>query len=456
MPTRTLHRLCGLLAAAAMVLSVPTTVRGRLGKDRVVRVQRISSDGQGRFWAVGSEGFAAYFDGARFRRADYPKDSGAPDWAYEYSYSGYPSAHVLHHQGKVLIFTKVGDVYIWAGQEWERIDVQFDPQERYRQINRVLTTPDGQLLVQLHPGALYWTSLSDLLSHFAQGGTRLESTPTFFSYLGYFDGRLFGRGWDAAGTIPAIRRYEGPGNWPDLAHVDASDHNSFNGLLQLHDGTLAVVSLGHLYRTGLNPLTAAIRPGTKLPLTEEFASESPSMIWWRTASVASRGVRTSPATARGSSGANTSSSWETKPTRSGNAPPTENGSSVRSRSPAECSWSPPRPRSGTLSTASASRSTMRCWSDAGTSPSAWCLPNHPGRWPACDGGSAFAGEQALAMTVTGRATARPVVVAANNPNPPQTTAPAAPSCTGFPVIKPHPSKTSGPQTRGSRLAQQIV
>jgi len=256
-----------------MILSVPTTGLGRLGKDRIVRVERISSDGQGRFWAVGSEGFAAYFDGARFRRADYPKDPGAPDWAYEYSYSGYPSAHVLHHQGRVLIFTKVGDVYLWGGQEWKRIDVQFDPQERYKQLDRVLATPDGQLLVQLHPRALYWTTLSDLLSHFAQGGTRQEITPTFLPYLGYFDGRLFARGWDAAGAIPAIRRHEGPGNWPDLAHVDASDHNSFKGLLQLHDGTLAVVSLGHLYRTGLDPSTAAVGPGTRLPLTEEFASD---------------------------------------------------------------------------------------------------------------------------------------------------------------------------------------
>ncbi len=263
MPTRTLHRIIGLLAVVALVLSVPTTGRGRLGKDRLVRVQRISGDGQGRFWAVGSEGFAAYFDGVRFLRADYPRDSGAPDWAYEYSYSGYPSAHVLHHRGRVLIFTKVGDVYLWAGQEWKRIDVQFDPHERYRQLDRVLITPDGQLLVQLHPDALYWTSLSDLLSHFAQSAPRLEIAPTFFSYLGCFDGRLFGRGWDVAGTVPAIRRHEGPGNWSDLAHVDAPDHNSFKGLLQLPDGTLAVVSTGHLYRTGLNPSTAAVRPGTK-------------------------------------------------------------------------------------------------------------------------------------------------------------------------------------------------
>jgi hypothetical protein len=272
MPTTAFHRICGLLAAAALILSVPATGQG-LGRDRIVRVQRVSGDGQGRFWAVGSEGFAAYFDGARFVRTDYPMDSGAPDWAYEYSYSGYPSAHVLHHRGKVLIFTKVGDVYLWGGQEWKRIDVQFDPRDRYKQINRVLTTPDGQLLVQLHPDSLIWTSLSDLLSPLAWSATRLEIAPTFFAYLGYFDGRLLGRGWDASGTVPAIRRHEGPGNWSDLAHVDAPDHNGFQGLLQLHDRTLAVVSLGHVYRTGLNPATAAVGPGTKLPLTEEFASD---------------------------------------------------------------------------------------------------------------------------------------------------------------------------------------
>lgn len=225
--------------------------------------QTVTAEGPNLFWVVGSEGYAARFDGSSFRPHDYPFTSGAPDWAYERGYSDIPAARVVRVDGHSILITRVGDFLRWTGTAWLRLPVSIPSEygDDFPQIDTVLNTPDGGLLIHVHSQTL----LFGTLEAFTRNRYREEKLPSYFTWLGYAGRELYGLGWDASGNIHALLRRDLGGTWVQVALLGRNDpFGEAKCVLALRDGRPVVVNQYALLDPSSEPPT--VSPTSVLPL----------------------------------------------------------------------------------------------------------------------------------------------------------------------------------------------
>lgn len=199
-------------------------------------VESVVRTDDGTLWVAGSEGLAGYYVADRFVREDYPR----PGPRSQYGHASYPAARVLHHDGTLFLFTRHGEAHRWEGGRWVSVLDQFPSRTGTRgQVDWVIETPDGRLLIQIHARLLAWASRQEL----ATSRFELETTPTFFTSLAFVGGTLHGLGWADDGNTPAFRRRDGPGRWPVLATLPNQEvTGTLLGVVDLGQGTPAVVA----------------------------------------------------------------------------------------------------------------------------------------------------------------------------------------------------------------------
>ncbi|MBI4956620.1 MAG: hypothetical protein HY908_31675 [Myxococcales bacterium] len=171
--------------------------------------ENVTPERDGRFWVVGTEGYARYWDGGRYHVRDYPTE-GEPDWAYSPSF-GSPAAQVVSVGGEPFLFTRVGEVLRWDGRGWQRRAVRL-PGTSYdgsTQVDAVRELASGELALQIHSDTLYVGTLAG----FEHDAFAKEKTPTYFTWLGRLGGELWGIGWDTGGEVRALERRTAPGSW---------------------------------------------------------------------------------------------------------------------------------------------------------------------------------------------------------------------------------------------------
>jgi hypothetical protein len=229
------------LAIAIVALSL--LVSAACTKKRYMQAQAVLDAGQGRFWVAGTHGFAAYFDGKKYHRHDYPKTIGAPDWAYDVGTS-YPAVHLIKvPDGRIFLFTKISDAFVLRGTSWVKFPLKLI-KDSFEQLDEVRLAPDGRLLFHIHSDILYFASPSEMTA----GKFVKEMPPTYFPWMNYIGDKLYAVGWDKSGNVPAIMRRDGPGKWPIVALVEEVNHNYPKGIVDLADGSIAMVAFDGLWR----------------------------------------------------------------------------------------------------------------------------------------------------------------------------------------------------------------
>jgi hypothetical protein len=184
--------------------------------------------GQG-IWSAGTSGFAAFWDGARLERRDYPRTAAA----YMYEPFSLPAAHLVVKDDHPLLFTRAGEVLRWGWGSWARVSkVVFpEPWREHLQIDLATPAPDGSIFVQLHSDGLVWL--------LPGGGMRVERAPVFFTWMGYDGDDLLAIGWQ--GDERTVERRRGPGSWERLAVVGVERGRSVNAVIRIPEGPLAAV-----------------------------------------------------------------------------------------------------------------------------------------------------------------------------------------------------------------------
>lgn len=198
--------------------------------------QTVSDLGDGRFWIAGSDGLAGVYDGQRIVRRDYPMVKSDDDWAYAAS-SDVPAARVVMLAGNAYLFTRHADVLVWRETRgWQSVDVRFPADSGDRpQVNAVIVAPDGGVVVQLHSKTFaFAASPADLLA----SRFRAEAAPTYFTWVGFVEGTLYGVGWDASGYVRALWRHDASG-WHQRSSLGKFTEST-GFALRLPEGPVAV------------------------------------------------------------------------------------------------------------------------------------------------------------------------------------------------------------------------
>ena len=109
---------------------------------------------------------------------------------------------------------------------------------RAARFDRVLSLPDGRLLVQIDSQLLLRGTLDDFL----RGHFESEQVPTFFTDIEVAEGRVYGLGWDESGNVRAVFENAGRGWWLRARLPKEALNDSLSRLLVLDDGTPLAVS----------------------------------------------------------------------------------------------------------------------------------------------------------------------------------------------------------------------
>ncbi len=201
------------------------------GHTRYFEVDRVTPTDTRSFWVAGSEGLAGFYDGFQMVRHDYPMVDGANEYAYAFGGRHIPIARVVMDDRVPHLFTRHADILRFDGLEWQPLDVKLPGD----QINAVMRTPEGGLLIVMHSDLLLWTSFGQL----AAGQWRATRAPTFFQWLGFIDGQLYGIGFDEGGNRLAIAKRVNK-KWRIVGRVTHGDgFREPVGMVRLHDGSLA-------------------------------------------------------------------------------------------------------------------------------------------------------------------------------------------------------------------------
>jgi hypothetical protein len=237
---------------------------GTLGCSRTIykEPQTVTAVTDHTYWAVGSEGFAAFFDGHRFVQRDYPLADDVPDWSYEPGYSDIPAARMVRVDGAEVLITRVGDFLRWRPSGWERLPVRIPGEyDDTPQVDRVLVTDAGRLMVHVHGTTL----LKGRLRDFIAGTFQSQELPNYFPWLGFAGGRLYGLGWDSAGEVRALLRYDGANAWKMVARLGRDElFGEPRCVLSWPDGSPFVVMRHALFDPSPTPRTP--KPVIALPL----------------------------------------------------------------------------------------------------------------------------------------------------------------------------------------------
>ncbi len=207
------------------------------GHTRYFEVDRVTPTDSRRFWVAGTEGLAGFYDGFQMVRHDYPFADDAYEYAYAHGSRLIPVATVVMDGSVPYLFTRHTDILRFDGMKWQPLEVKLPG----HQVNAVLRTPEGGLLIVMHSDVLVWTSFGKLRA----GQWKVTKTPTFFQWLGFIDGHLYGIGWDESGNRRAIaKRVDGQSGqdktWRIVGRVDHADgFREPIGMVRLQDGSLA-------------------------------------------------------------------------------------------------------------------------------------------------------------------------------------------------------------------------
>lgn len=220
------------------------------------------------YWVVGRYGFAAEGRGAVLHRADFPETSRTPGWAWEAS-SGL-AGHVVELGGVAYLISEGGEVFRRQGGAWGALPTRFSsdsgpPDEDVAQVDDVLVTPDGRVLVHVHATQLYWADRGGL----ERGVLQREELPHYFTWLGFAHSRLHGIGWD--GDLRAVFARDAKGSWSKVTSIPKGADEP-KAVVALVDGRVAVVLDGEL---------RAIDPGGDLrtiPLVDLLAGNRPALV----------------------------------------------------------------------------------------------------------------------------------------------------------------------------------
>ncbi len=195
-------------------------------------VERVTDDGQGAFWLAGSEGYLARVDGNSRGQFDYPRLRGSPDGA-TYEHSVIPAARVVIRQGTPYLFTRPGEVYVWAQGAWSRLSIDF-PTGGLRQLDEVLLTDQGEWIFFFHSPILLRASHEDFLA----GRFTTETLPTYVTWLGLLDHTLYGLGWEGSTSKRAIYKREAASRWATIP----TDLDIVYGLIRTPQAEIAAVT----------------------------------------------------------------------------------------------------------------------------------------------------------------------------------------------------------------------
>ncbi len=192
-----------LAVAAAMMAS------GCSSSFAIMQAQHVAIDPAdgAHFWVTGSLGFVAEGRGVRLSRADFPESSDEPDWAFEANM--FPGAHVVTQGGRTYLVTHGGSVFRRERREWRRLrtHVPSESPDWPVQVNQVLASPDGELIIHAHAQRL-WHAGGQVLE---QGGMRPEEMPKYIWSLAFVRGRIVGTSYD--GDLRAIFERVAPAEW---------------------------------------------------------------------------------------------------------------------------------------------------------------------------------------------------------------------------------------------------
>lgn len=205
---------------------------------RYFQADAVTATADGKFWLAGTEGVAGFWDGHSLVERPYPLSDAFESYAYE-PFS-YPAARVVMDGATAYLFTRPGEVFRWGGQQWDRLNVDFRPFASGNvQVNEVIKTPDGGLLLQLHSDTLLWTTFEGLENNSFEAAR----TPSYFTAFAFdSQGELFALGWAGDGKTRAIVRRRG-GKWHVIVRLpDGFEHAKALAVLQ--SGTIVVVSAG--------------------------------------------------------------------------------------------------------------------------------------------------------------------------------------------------------------------
>lgn len=224
--------------------------------------QFVTPTSGGALWLTGSEGFALFFDGQRAERRDYPARPGAQPHDYEYA-SDIPVARVVLLDNDTLLFTRPGDVLRWERGRWERLEVRLPGEGGPAQLDAALVMPDRTLVLQVHSHTLLFTDRDGL----GAGRFRAERTPSYLTWLGVFDGLLYGLGFDESGQGRAAWRRESSGRWTVLARLPPEERvGSYRALLRTVPFGFAAVTTRGFVPLSTQQGEPELRPATSLSL----------------------------------------------------------------------------------------------------------------------------------------------------------------------------------------------